>query len=264
MSKRVRLTLGALISIAAVATFLSVSFMAATAHANLRRPAPPPTSVGQQGAVCGGPRQGVGCPGTPDPNTFSVAAFDVSEPSSENGTGAGDNIVHLINPTSANGTLCAMIYVFDDDEEPGECCGCPLSPNKLLSLSVIRDLTSNWEVTGTDNDNGLIKIISAVPNNANTPLHPQACNSAMGCNGGCDPTFEYAPTPALVGSVLRESIIANQGVKTLNETNMFQEGEPELSEITNLATDCAFFVANGSGHGICDCGPEDETANRLP
>ena len=50
--------------------------------------------------------------------------------------GAGDNILRLINPNgAANGnlagaqeqTVCAMIYVFDDDEEMGECCGCPLS-----------------------------------------------------------------------------------------------------------------------------------------
>ena len=53
-----------------------------------------------------------------------------------NNAGIGDNIIRLINPNgSANPFLaggiehpvCAMIYVFDDDEEMGECCGCPLS-----------------------------------------------------------------------------------------------------------------------------------------
>lgn len=47
-----------------------------------------------------------------------------------------DPVIRLINPNgAANGnlagakeqTVCAMIYVFDDDEEMGECCGCPLS-----------------------------------------------------------------------------------------------------------------------------------------
>src|SRR5580704_14095847 len=50
--------------------------------------------------------------------------------------GAGDNIIRLVNPNGAANPLlvgnneqdvCAMIYVFDDDEEMGECCGCPLS-----------------------------------------------------------------------------------------------------------------------------------------
>ena len=242
MNRKVRIRVGSLISTAAFVTFLAVGFMATTVHAAARRPAP----------------AGVGVAGTPDPNTFNVGAFDVDEPSTENGTGVGDNVVHLINPTAANGTLCAMIYVFDDDEEPGECCGCPLSPNKLLSLSVVRDLTSNWEVNGNDFDNGVIKIVSAVPNNPDTPTHPTACKSAKGCNGGCDPTFEYTQTPALVGSILKDQEIANQGVATLTETNMFQEGSPDATELTTLITDCAFFAANGTGHGICDCGPEDE------
>src|SRR5271167_459480 len=240
MSKRVRLTLGSLISAAAVVTFVVVSLMATSAHAFLRRPSP----------------SGAGVPGPQDPSTYSVGYFDTAEPNAENGTGGGDNIVKLINPTAANGTLCAMIYVFDDDEEPGECCGCPLSPNKLLSLSVERDLTSNWEVNGNDFDNGVIKIVSAVPNNPDTPTHPSACLSAFGCNGGCDPTFEYTQTPALVGSILKDQEIANQGVPTLTETNMFQEGSPDATELTNLITDCAFFAAEGSGKGICNCGPD--------
>jgi len=228
MNRKVRIRVGSLISTAAFATFLAVGFMATTVHA---------------------------AAGTPDSNTFNVGAFDVSEPSTENGTGVGDNVVHLINPTAAFGTLCAMIYVFDDDQEPGECCGCPLSPNKLLSLSVVRNLTNNWEVNGNDFDNGVIKIVSALPNNTNTPTHPTACLSSRGCNGGCDPTFEYFESPALVGSILKDQIIADQGVATLTETNMFQEGSPD-AELSSLITECAFFAAHGSGHGICNCGPD--------
>src|SRR5580704_6629129 len=44
--------------------------------------------------------------------------------------GNGDNILRLINPNgNANpsfgpiGEVCAMIYVLDDDQEMGECCG---------------------------------------------------------------------------------------------------------------------------------------------
>ncbi len=61
-------------------------------------------------------------------STELVGYYDISESTADNGTGAGDNILELINPTAANGDLCAMIYVFDDDEEMGECCGCALTP----------------------------------------------------------------------------------------------------------------------------------------
>jgi hypothetical protein len=49
--------------------------------------------------------------------------------------GHGDNILRLINPNgNANRSfglvkiVCAMIYVFDDDQDMGECRGCALSP----------------------------------------------------------------------------------------------------------------------------------------
>jgi hypothetical protein len=243
MNRKFRISPGSIVSTTAVATFLAVSLMAAMAHATLRRP---------------GPASGTSA-GASDPSTFNVGYFDVGEPVTENGTGAGDNIVHLINPTAANGNLCAMIYMYDDDQEIGECCGCPLSPNKLLSLSVESNLTSNWEVAGTDTDNGVVKIVSATPNVAS----PGVCLRTKGCNGGCDPTQQYAQTPALVGSILKTqkvtrgpagAVIALTG---LTETNMFQEGAPDATEATNLINGCAFIIKDGSGKGWCDCGPED-------
>jgi hypothetical protein len=230
MSKRVRLSLGlgSTISTAAFATFLAVSLMAATAHATLRRPAPAGAAVAS----------------SPDPSTYNVGYFDVGEPVGDNGVGVGDNFVKLINPTAANGTLCAMIYVFDDDEEPGECCGCPLSPNKLLSLSVENQLTSNWEVTSNDFESGVIKIVSALPNGGGSPA----------AHSGCDPSVSYTQTPALVGTILRTEKIGS--VTSLTETEMFEEGAPDAVEAANLISECAFFVAHGSGKGICNCGPE--------
>jgi len=247
MNRKVRIRVGSLISAAAVVTFVVVGLMATSAHAFLRRPSP----------------SGAGVPGPQDPSTYSVGYFDVAEPFSENGTGNGDNIVKLINPTAANGNLCAMIYVFDDDQEMGECCGCPLSPNKLLSLSVQRDLTANWEGNANDFDSGVIKIVSAVPNNVN-PLPPgfQTCFSVFGCNGGCDPTFPYAQTAALDGSIVRASVNVLTGTRNVTETNMFAEGAPDATEETRLLTLCGSFGAFGNStfRGICDCGPEDPSS----
>jgi hypothetical protein len=176
------------LAFAAVAgvAFLTVIFMAAAAHARPRGSTPPPPAARA----------------IPDPNTFSIGYFDLSEPDNENGTGAGDNILHLINPTSTD-PICAMIYVFDDNQEMGECCGCPLTTNHLLSLSVQRQLTSNWEIGDADFDNGVLKIVSAVPNHFNRG--DVAPNGA--CHDGCDPTVPYVLAPGLVGSILKSSEI---------------------------------------------------------
>ena len=225
MNRKVRISLGSIISTAAVATFLAVSFVAATANATIRRPAPP------GGSTTAGP----------DPSTYNVGYFDVSEPATENGTGAGDNFVHLINPTAANGSLCAMIYVFDDDQEPGECCGCLLTENKLLTLSVANQLTSNWEVNGNDFDNGVIKIVSAVPNGGTLCRCQRRLRSFDSLHADAEPAGKHSQTAD--GSGRNHDPY---------ETPMFEEGSPDATEATNLISKYAFFVAHGSGRGTCN------------
>jgi hypothetical protein len=245
MIQRNRILVGSIISAAAVATFLAVGLTAATAHAGLRRPAPP----------------AAGAPGSPDSNTFIVGYFDVSEPGSENGTGSGDNIVHLVNPTSTD-PMCAMIYVYDDDQELGECCGCPLSNNKLLSLSVRNQLTSNWELRTPDIDNGLVAIQSGTPNNPGcinlNPESPDFGKHNPACNGGCDPTLTFQPAPGLVGSILKPQKVS--AITSITETNMFKEGAADDTEIAFASLFCFTDIANGSGNGACNCGPEVDGA----
>src|SRR5437879_2404372 len=38
---------------------------------------------------------------------------------------------------------CALIYVIKPDQELAACCGCKLTPNQLLKLSVNNNLTAN-------------------------------------------------------------------------------------------------------------------------
>jgi hypothetical protein len=63
-----------------------------------------------------------------------------------------------------------MIYVFDNDEDMVSCCGCPLSPQKLLSLSVEKNLIRNAFTSSTLADQGptigIIDVISVLPNTA--------------------------------------------------------------------------------------------------
>src|SRR5271157_1838807 len=90
--------------------------------------------------------------------------FRVNYFANANTAGAPDATVRLDNPGLTYGNLCAMIYVFDRDEQLTECCGCVESHNDLRTLSVNGDLTSN-PLTGRKSTTGVIKVVSAAVNN---------------------------------------------------------------------------------------------------
>src|SRR5271165_690798 len=82
-----------------------------------------------------------------------------------NAAPAPDATVRIDNPGLTYGNLCAMIYVFDNDQQLTECCGCIETHNGLRTLAVRHDLTSN-PLTGLVSTNGVIKIVSAAVNNS--------------------------------------------------------------------------------------------------
>jgi len=132
-----------------------------------------------------------------------------------------DNIIRLVNPNGgANGNLagakpqpvCAMVYVFDDNEEMGECCGCPLSSTQLATFSVENNLTSNWGLAGgpeggvnPKNANGAIAIVATAPN------APACLHQGGACHGGCDPTnvpgYSVTTSNNLLGSVTHNQAV---------------------------------------------------------
>src|SRR5579872_3572355 len=94
------------------------------------------------------------------PDTYQVNYFlNLHAP---HGTGNDANIVILDTGTNGSGNLCADIYVLNPSEELEACCGCLLTPDEILSGSVVTNLLSN-NVSPINLANGVIKIISAVP-----------------------------------------------------------------------------------------------------
>lgn len=107
----------------------------------------------------------------------------------DNGSGfgrcsCGDEPAEAGTPTGTTpgqpppGTLCAMFYVFTADQQMAECCGCPVTPNGLRTVSVTKDLTSN-PLTGDLPQRGVVKLLSATPGSSNecdpaTPTVPAA------------------------------------------------------------------------------------------
>jgi hypothetical protein len=156
---------------------------------------------------------------------------------SNNAGTAPDATVRIDNPGLTYGNLCAMIYVFDNDQQLAECCGCVETHNGLRTLSVRHNLTSN-PLTGVVPNNGVIKIVSAAINNS-----------------PCDPTANVSPK-----ANLREWATHIQNpvgtAYPITETE-FSDSTLGATELANLQAQCAFVNILGSGHGICSCGTGD-------
>ena len=156
---------------------------------------------------------------------------------SNNAAPAPDATVRIDNPGLTYGNLCAMIYVFDADQQLTECCGCVETHNGLRTLSVRSNLTSN-PLTGVVSRNGVIKIVSAAVNNS-----------------PCDPTSNVKPTANLRAWVTHiQNPVGTAYPITETESSDSTLGATELA---NLQAQCAFVNILGSGQGICSCGTGD-------
>jgi hypothetical protein len=155
---------------------------------------------------------------------------------SNNAGSAPDATVRITNPGLTYGNLCAMIYVFDQDQQLSECCGCVVTHNGLLTLSVRYNLTSN-PLTGVVSGAGMIKVVSSAVNNS-----------------PCDPTANVSPKPNLrVWATHIQNLTASGFPITETESSDSTLGATELA---NLQAQCSFINILGSGQGTCYCALE--------
>ena len=177
-------------------------------------------------------------------------------------TSLGDNILRLVNPNGcANGeigcgtvtNLCAMIYVFDADQEMGECCGIPITPSQMETLSVSAQLTSNWALAGTNNTNGVIAVVGS---GLNDVAADGSCGRpSVACNAGCNPTLPAATVGStnLFGGILHNQVF--NGVTKQTEISLFDNGAGDPINNTYLVAQCAALIGNSSGAGACSLLP---------
>ncbi len=225
-------------ALGALFTILAITWGLGATAATLRSGSAPPTIGGDAST-----------------NSQLSGYYDINEPGST-GTG-GDNIIRLINSAGCgNGEvsnqqcafetdLCAYIYVFDDDQEMGECCGCAITPNELYTVSVKNDLTANWGLGSNDSDSGVVQILSGQQSNFNN------CDPAHGCNGACDPTIPSLPSTSMIGSISKGQQIL--GVTSVTEVPLQNDGPAETVESAYLTQNCASLLGNDSGGGVCRC-----------
>jgi hypothetical protein len=145
----------------------------------------------------------------------------------------GDGTVRLANPGTTPGEMCAMVYVFDRNQEMNECCGCKISDSGLLTLSLVKDLTANT-LTGKKPVAGSIDIVPSDPD-----LNEQ-------CNAG-------SPAPNGMIHAWETNIQASSESFASTEIR-FANSRLSVAEGQVLATLCSMIQKLGSGNGICSCG----------
>jgi hypothetical protein len=145
------------------------------------------------------------------------------------------------------------------------CCSCPLTPNGLISLSVVNDLISNT-LTGVRPNSVVIKLLSTTsttttknPNGTDCTNSAALASTSTGLfqivNGmlAFGTTIHAAPPlssippvpPAVLGNYLvTETSFTPATLSTTDGTGL----NDELDSITNR---CTNIIGNGSTFGIC-------------
>jgi len=189
--------------------------------------------------------------------------------------GNGDNILRLVNPNgSANPflggtpqTVCAMIYVFDNDEEMEACCGCPISSAGYATFSVENMLLDHF--VGTPAGDGLVAVVAALPNPALISLGPpdtngQGCTSktSRACNLGCDstnvPGYSTSTAANLFGSISHNQIVTTNSGATaaVTEIPLFDDAGGDPNNLEYLQAQCGALLGNNHAGGFCTCPTE--------
>lgn len=147
-----------------------------------------------------------------------------------------DSTIRFSNPGVTSGDLCAMIYVFDRNQEMNECCGCKISDSGLLTLSLVNDLTANT-LTGKKPVAGVIEVVPSTP----------------GPNGQCN-AGSLAPNGVLAG--WGTNVQASNGIYNVTEES-YATTQLSNTEQAVLSGECSMMQVLGSGNGICSCGSGD-------
>ncbi len=182
--------------------------------------------------------------------------------------GSGGTLGAAVDGTTAPAALadavadvCANIYVYNDVQEQQECCSCPLTPNSLLTFSVISDLTSNPLNPKESLSAGVIKIVGS------TPADPADCSNTPGAVTAATFTTESGGLHAWINHT--ETMASNQagfnppfGFVTSTSVVSLDTAILSPSELANeLQLGCTFINDTDQGGseaiGICRCGLGD-------
>jgi hypothetical protein len=155
---------------------------------------------------------------------FTVGYFDA--------TSGIDSTIRITNPATTGQNLCAMVYVFDQDQQMSECCGCVVSQDGLRTLSLNKDLLSN-PLTGVPSKSGTVMLVAA-DQSTNTSCNASAINPA--------------------GTVIGWSTHISQSGQLSSGEEPFSNSPLSATLSAAIQAQCAFVQQLGSGQGLCGCG----------
>jgi hypothetical protein len=176
-------------------------------------------------------------------------------------TNTGANGASLYGPGygGATGNICVNVYALDPGEELVSCCSCLVTPDALVSISVINSLISNT-ATGVRPTSVVIKLLASLAggdgtgtsctNSAASPTPLATGLAAWGTTIHAGPTgtffvTETAFTPAT------SSLGEVDGVAAVSSGQNANPDVPISGEIASLANRCRNIIGNSSGAGIC-------------
>ena len=167
--------------------------------------------------------------------TITVHPLELVNYFTNDATG-GDSTVRLTNPGLSGADLCAMIYVFNSDQQLAECCGCILSRNALRTLSLRKDLVSN-SLTGTTLKSGSVVVVT----------------SKLNINQSCDASVL---APSGTGLAWATHLQANKDGESVATETPFSSVALGESELNGLQSQCSYIRQLGGTQGSCSCGNE--------
>ena len=153
----------------------------------------------------------------------------------------GDSFVDFTNSgatvaNSVSQNLCINLYTFDPAEELISCCTCSVTPNGLVSLSVMKSLISN-------------PLTPAVP----TSVVIKAVASTGVCNASAVGTLAHGLLGW--GTTLHQNTSTAAPSYSVTET-AFSQADLTAAELAHITSTCGFIQSDGSGFGICKgCAP---------
>lgn len=153
-----------------------------------------------------------------------------------NNPGQADENLRITSGVGNEVGSCAMLYVFNQDQQMAECCGCQIPRNGLLTLSVRHHLASN-PLTSIVPPAGTVMLVSGTGSAKSPSL--------------CDPT-----TVAPAGSPkawITHIVSAGKDTPAASDSELTTT---ELGDdlLNGLQAQCTYAQILGAGAGVCSCG----------
>ena len=164
-------------------------------------------------------------------------------------TNTGANGASLTGPGFGPvGNICVNVYAFSPDEQLVSCCSCLITPNGLVSLSVVDSLRSNT-LTGVTPNSMVIKLVNT---GAGAAFTGTACNGSAAAAGTA--AFPIVAGMAAWGTTAHipgaGAVPAAVAPFSVTET-AFTPATLSAGELASITNRCTNIIGNGSGFGIC-------------